>query len=47
MVLSGILAERGEEMLAAAHGLGFTERARRTAGEWIAFYLSGEGARAR
>ncbi len=47
MVLSGILAERGEEMLAAARGLGFTERARRTAGEWIAFYLSGEGARER
>ena len=39
MVLSGILAERGEEMVEAAGGLGFMERARRTAGEWIAFYV--------
>ena len=42
LVLSGILAERGEEMLRAARGLGFAERARRTAGEWIAFYLERE-----
>jgi ribosomal protein L11 methyltransferase len=47
MVLSGILAERGDEMLAAARELGFAERARRTAGEWIAFYLSRDGARER
>jgi len=42
MVLSGILAERGEEMLRAAGGLGFAERARKAAGEWIAFYVERE-----
>jgi ribosomal protein L11 methyltransferase len=39
MILSGILRERGDEMLAAAAGLGFAERARRADGEWIAFHL--------
>jgi ribosomal protein L11 methyltransferase len=39
MILSGILAERGEEMLGAVGGLGFTERARRMDGEWIAFHV--------
>jgi len=40
IVLSGILEKRGEEMLRAARGLGFAERARRTAGEWIAFHVA-------
>ena len=40
IVLSGILEERGGEMLRAARGLGFAERARRTAGEWIAFHVA-------
>jgi len=40
MVLSGILRERGEEMLAAIAGLGFAERARRADGEWIAFHVA-------
>jgi ribosomal protein L11 methyltransferase len=42
MVLSGILAERGEEMVRAAGGLGFVERARRVANEWVAFYVERE-----
>jgi ribosomal protein L11 methylase PrmA len=37
LVLSGILAERGGEVLAAAGALGLTEAARRQAGEWVAF----------
>lgn len=37
MVLSGILAERGEAVLSRMRSLGFQERARRTAGDWIAF----------
>ncbi len=40
IILSGILAERGDEMLAAAAGLGFAERARRIDGEWIAFHVA-------
>jgi ribosomal protein L11 methyltransferase len=45
MILSGILRERGDEMLAAVAGLGFAERARRVDGEWIAFYVQrGSGA---
>jgi len=45
MILSGILRERGDEMLAAAAGLGFGERARRVDGEWIAFHVQrGRGA---
>lgn len=36
-ILSGILAERGDEVLAGVRSLGLTERERREAGEWIAF----------
>ena len=39
LVFSGILAERGGEVLARMAALGFAERSRRTAGEWVAFYL--------
>lgn len=37
MILSGILKERGREVLDRMRALGFAERARREAGEWIAF----------
>lgn len=37
MVLSGILAEKGAAVLGAVEDLGFTERARAEAGEWVAF----------
>lgn len=36
-ILSGILAERGDEVLAGVRALGLAERERRGAGEWIAF----------
>jgi ribosomal protein L11 methyltransferase len=36
-ILSGILEEKGDEVLAAVGRLGLVERERRTAGEWIAF----------
>jgi len=36
-ILSGILAERGDEVLASVRSLGLVERERRVAGEWIAF----------
>jgi ribosomal protein L11 methyltransferase len=36
-ILSGILAERGDEVLASVRALGLVERERRVAGEWIAF----------
>ncbi|MFL6203442.1 MAG: 50S ribosomal protein L11 methyltransferase [Thermoanaerobaculia bacterium] len=36
-ILSGILAERGDEILAGVRSLGLVERERRVAGEWIAF----------
>ncbi len=36
-ILSGILEEKGEEVLAGVAGLGLVERGRRTAGEWVAF----------
>ncbi len=36
-ILSGILAERGDEVLASVHTLGLVERERREAGEWVAF----------
>jgi ribosomal protein L11 methyltransferase len=45
MILSGILAERGDWVLAAAAAAGFAERARRQAGEWIAFRVGREGGR--
>lgn len=36
-ILSGILTERGDEVLASVRSLGLSERERRVAGEWIAF----------
>lgn len=36
-VLSGILAEKGREVLDHVRGLGLVERDRREAGEWVAF----------
>jgi ribosomal protein L11 methyltransferase len=36
-ILSGILQERGRQVLDRMRGLGFTERDRRTAGDWVAF----------
>jgi ribosomal protein L11 methyltransferase len=36
-ILSGILAERGRQVLDRMRGLGFVERDRREAGDWIAF----------
>jgi len=38
-LLSGILAERGRQVLDRMRGLGFVERDRRMAGDWIAFRL--------
>ena len=46
VVFSGILAERGDEVLSRMAALGFGEVSRRTAGEWIAFRLSRQGGRA-
>ena len=37
VILSGILAERGPEVLDRVRDLGLVEQARRTAGEWVAF----------
>lgn len=42
MILSGILAERGDWVLDRAAAAGFAERARRQAGEWIAFRVGRE-----
>jgi ribosomal protein L11 methyltransferase len=39
-ILSGILAEKGDEVLESAGRLGLVERERRTAGEWIAFRVA-------
>lgn len=39
-ILSGILAEKGDEVLAAVGRLGLVERERRTAGEWVAFRVA-------
>jgi ribosomal protein L11 methyltransferase len=36
-ILSGILEEKGDEVLAGVRALGLVERDRRSAGEWIAF----------
>lgn len=36
-ILSGILAEKGREVLDQVRGLGLVERDRREAGEWVAF----------
>jgi len=37
VILSGILLERGRQVLDWMRGLGFVERDRRTAGDWVAF----------
>jgi ribosomal protein L11 methyltransferase len=37
MILSGILAERGRQVLDRLGGLGFFETGRREAGDWVAF----------
>jgi ribosomal protein L11 methyltransferase len=42
-VLSGILAEKGREVLGRVRGLGLVERDRREAGEWAAFRVGLEG----
>jgi ribosomal protein L11 methyltransferase len=39
-ILSGILEEKGDEVLEAVGRLGLAERERRTAGEWVAFRVS-------
>lgn len=39
-VLSGILAERGRGVLDRLRALGFEERDRRTAGDWVAFRMA-------
>lgn len=39
-VLSGILKERGRQVLDRMRGLGFVETARREAGDWVAFRVS-------
>ncbi len=40
VILSGILAERGRQVLDRMGGLGFAERDRRAAGDWVAFRLA-------
>ena len=40
-ILSGILAERGRQVLDRMRGLGFVERDRRAAGDWVAFRVAG------
>jgi ribosomal protein L11 methyltransferase len=40
-ILSGILAEKGDEVLETVGHLGLEERERRTAGEWVAFRVAG------
>jgi ribosomal protein L11 methyltransferase len=42
-ILSGILAERGREVVDRLRGLGLAERDRREAGEWAAFRVGMEG----
>ncbi len=43
LILSGILAERGRQVLDRMKGLGFTEQDRRTAGDWVAFRVNRVG----
>jgi ribosomal protein L11 methyltransferase len=43
-VLSGILKERGRQVLDRMRGLGFVETARREAGDWVAFRVVRERA---
>ncbi|HEX4959764.1 MAG TPA: 50S ribosomal protein L11 methyltransferase [Thermoanaerobaculia bacterium] len=40
LILSGILAERGRQVLGRMHSLGFVEQDRRTAGDWVAFRVA-------
>jgi ribosomal protein L11 methyltransferase len=40
MILSGILAQRGDWTLAGAAAAGFFEQARRQAGDWVAFRVA-------
>ena len=41
-ILSGILVERGRQVLDRMRGLGFVERDRREAGDWVAFRVGRE-----
>jgi ribosomal protein L11 methyltransferase len=41
-ILSGILVERGRQVLDRMRGLGFAELDRRTAGDWVAFRVGRE-----
>jgi ribosomal protein L11 methyltransferase len=41
-ILSGILQERGRQVLDRMRGLGFVERDRRAAGDWVAFRVGRE-----
>jgi len=40
LILSGILAERGRQVLDRMRGLGYTEADRREAGDWVAFRVA-------
>jgi len=40
LILSGILTDRGPEVLDCMRGLGYAEADRRAAGGWVAFHLS-------
>jgi ribosomal protein L11 methyltransferase len=40
LILSGILAERGPQVLDCLQGLGYREAERREAGEWVAFRVT-------
>jgi ribosomal protein L11 methyltransferase len=40
LILSGILEERGRQVLERARSLGLTEMARRSAGDWVAFRVA-------
>jgi ribosomal protein L11 methyltransferase len=40
MILSGILEERGRQVLDRLRGLGFAEADRRAAGDWVAFRVA-------
>lgn len=42
MILSGILTDRGRQVLSEMRGLGFSETGRREAGEWVAFRVGME-----
>lgn len=44
-ILSGILTERGGQVLARMQGLGYEEVDRRVAGDWIAFHVRRAGPR--